>query len=250
MNTLQGRVAIVTGSSSGIGQAIAKRLGAEGASVLVTYNKHADGARETAEAIRHNGGSNTGRAEIVEVDVSQPQQVERMFQACLDSLGRPDILVNNAGVGTLQPLEEVTEEIYEQVFGLNAKGTLFCLKQAATHLADDGRIVNIASSTAVYPWPGAMVYAASKAAVLKYTDVASVELGKRRIMVNSVIPGITETPMTQGLPEDVTKPVAEASPYKRLGRPEDIANVVAFLVGPDGAWVTGQHILANGGSGH
>ena len=243
---LGGKVAIVTGASSGIGRGIAERLGADGTAVVVTYHSDEAGGRETARVITEAGG----RAHVVACDVTRPADSERLFQTCLDTLGTPDILVNNAGIGSLQPLGEITEEDYERVYGLNAKGTLFCLKQAALHLADGGRIVNIASSTAVYPWPGAAVYASSKAAVLKMTDIAAVELGERRILVNAVIPGITETPMTQGLPDDATQPVAEASPYKRLGRPEDIAAVVAFLVGPDAHWVTGQHILANGGSGH
>ena len=178
------------------------------------------------------------------------EATETLFQTCLDTFGQPDILVNNAGVGALLPLAETDEDTFERVFGLNCRGTLFCLKQASLHLKDEGRIVNIGSSSATYPWPGAAMYAASKAAVLKMTEIAAVELGQRRINVNSVIPGITATPMSEALPKEATQPVIEASPWKRLGTPDDIASVVAFLVGPDALWVTGQHILANGGSGH
>ena len=246
MGTLTGKIAIVTGASSGIGRGIAERLGREGASVLVNYNSDEQGGRETADAIIASGS----KAAIVQGDMRHHEATETLFQTCLDTFGQPDILVNNAGVGALLPLAETDEETFERVFGLNCRGTLFCLKQASLHLKDEGRIVNIGSSSATYPWPGAAMYAASKAAVLKMTEIAAVELGQRRINVNSVIPGITATPMSEALPKEATQPVIEASPWKRLGTPDDIASVVAFLVGPDALWVTGQHILANGGSGH
>ena len=246
MAVLTGKVAIVTGASSGIGRGIAQRLAKDGASVLVNYMTDKDGGEATAEVIREAGG----QAQAAEGDMRLPKEIEALFATCLKVFGRPDILVNNAGVGVLQPLAEMTEENYEKVFGLNCRGTLFCLKEASLHMKDGGRIVNIGSSSATYPWPGAAMYASSKAAVLKMTEIAAVELGKRQINVNAVIPGITDTPMSQALPKEATKPVADASPYKRLGTPADIANVVAFLLGPDGLWVTGQAILANGGSGH
>ena len=246
MGTLTGKIAIVTGASSGIGRGIAERLGREGASVLVNYNSDEQGGRETADAIIASGS----KAAIVQGDMRHHEATETLFQTCLDTFGQPDILVNNAGVGALLPLAETDEETFERVFGLNCRGTLFCLKQASLHLKDEGRIVNIGSSSATYPWPGAAMYAASKAAVLKMTEIAAVELGQRRINVNSVIPGITATPMSEALPKEATQPVIEASPWKRLGTPDDIASVVAFLVGPDALWVMGQHILANGGSGH
>ena len=246
MDTLSGKVAIITGASSGIGRGIAERLGREGASVVVNYNSDEAGARETAEAIKASGA----KAAIVQGDMRRHEHTEKLFKECLETFGRPDILVNNAGVGVLKPLAETDEESFERVFGLNCRGTLFCLKQASLHLKDEGRIVNIGSSSATYPWPGAAIYAASKAAVLKMTEIAAIELGVRRINVNSVIPGITATPMSQSLPDSATQPVINASPWKRLGTPDDIASVVAFLVSPDALWVTGQHILANGGSGH
>ena len=246
MANLTGKIAIVTGASSGIGRGIAERLGRDGASVLVNYHSDEDGGRATAEAIMSSGS----KAETAPGDMRNKADVERVFQACLGAFGRPDILVNNAGVGVLQPLAETDDQAFERIFGLNCRGTLFCLGQAATHLNDEGRIVNIGSSSATYPWPGAAMYASSKAAVLKMTEIAAVELAARRINVNSVIPGITDTPMSKALPAEAKQPVIEASPWKRLGTPDDIAAVVAFLVGPDALWVTGQHILANGGSGH
>lgn len=246
MSTLTGKVAIVTGASSGIGRSIAERLGRDGASVLVVYHSGRAGAQKVADTITALGA----KAAIVQGDVSKGADVEGIFRTCLDTFGRPDILINNAGLGILQPLDHFDEAAFETVFGLNCRGTLFALKQAALHLNDEGRIVNIGSSSATYPWPQTAVYASSKAAVLKLTEIAAVEFGPRRINVNSVIPGITATPMSERLPKEATQPIADASPWKRLGLPEDIANVVAFLVGPDSQWVTGQHILANGGSGH
>ena len=246
MAILEGKVAIVTGASSGIGRGIAERLGRDGAAVLVHYHGDEAGARRTADTIRAGGG----HAEIARGDIGVGADVEAVFAQCLERFGRPDILVNNAGLGALQPLAEFDDATFERVFGLNCRGTLHALRQASLHLKDEGRIVNIASSSAVFPWPGTAVYAASKAAVAKMTEIAAVELGERRINVNSVIPGITETPMSAAVPQAAKQPVIDASPWKRLGTPADIAAVVAFLVGPDAAWVTGQHILANGGSGH
>lgn len=244
--SLHGKIAVVTGASSGIGQGIAERLGSEGASVVVHYHGSEPGARQTAERIEAVGS----RAITVAADIRRPAEVEHLFDQCLTAFGRPDIVVNNAGMGVLQPLAETDEDTYDQVFGLNCKGTLFCLRQASRHLNDGGRIVNIASSSAVYPWPNAAMYASSKAAVQKLTEIAAVELGARRINVNCVIPGITQTPMSAALPAEATEPVAAASPWKRLGTPEDIAAVVAFFCGPDSVWVSGQSLLANGGSGH
>jgi 3-oxoacyl-[acyl-carrier protein] reductase len=243
---LENKVAIVTGASSGIGQGIAERLGAEGAAVVVNYFGHDDRAAETVRLIEAAGG----RAVTVQGDVRRADDVQNLFEQCIATFGRPDVLVNNAGMGVLQPLADADEETYDRIYGLNCKGTLFCLKQASLHLNDEGRIVNIASSSAVYPWPNAALYASSKAAVQKLTEIAAVELGSRRINVNCVIPGITRTPMSAALPAAATEPVAAASPWKRIGTPEDIAAVVAFFCGPDSHWVTGQALLANGGSGH
>ena len=246
MGPLDGKVAIVTGASSGIGQGIAERLAADGAAVVVNYAGHREGAEQTLAAIKRAGG----RGSIFQADVRDDAQVAALFEHAAATFGQPHILVNNAGKGALQPLAEFDEGTFEDVYGLNVKGTLHCLKYASLHLADEGRVVNIASTSGVYPWPNAAVYASSKAAIEKLTDIAAVELGQRRINVNTVIPGITETPMQAALPKEATEPVKEASPWKRLGQPADIAAVVAFFCGPDSLWVTGQRIIANGGSGH
>ena len=159
MSKLEGKVAIVTGSSQGIGRAIAERLAREGAKTLINYSGNKTGAEECVKAIEAAGGE----AVAVRGDVARTDEVFGIFEACIDAFGKPDILVNNAGVGTLMPLTEVTEEEYERVFNINAKGALFCLKAAAMHLNDHGRVINISSSTTMFPMKGAAIYAASKA---------------------------------------------------------------------------------------
>ena len=241
---LKGKVALVTGASQGIGRGIAEHLAHEGAQVVVNYRGNAEAAEEVVASITSAGG----RAHAVQADVSHIPDIETLFAEALQAFGRVDILVNNAGVATLQPLSEITEAEFDHVFGLNAKGTLFCLQGAAKHLADGGRVVNIASSTVDFPTEGAYIYAGSKAAVKKYTQIAALELGKRGITVNTVTPGVTETPLSQKLPASFTDPVIASSPFKRLGKPDDIAQVVAFLCSDGARWITGQDVLVNGGA--
>ena len=252
MQSLEGKIALVTGSSQGIGRGIAERLGQDGAQVVVNYASNEAAANEVVAQINSNGGqagaSLLPRAIAVQGNVAKLSNIEQLFKATLEQFGKLDILINNAGVATLLPLADITEAEFDRVFSLNAKGTLFCLKQAALHLADGGRIINIASSTVDFPTEGAYIYAGSKAAVKKYTQIAAQELGKRGITVNTVTPGVTETPMSSRLPESFMQPVIESSPFKRLGTPQDIADVVAFLASEDARWITGQDILVNGGA--
>ena len=244
MKTQQDKVALVTGASQGIGRGIAERLAEDGIKIVINYVGNEKAAAEVVNGITAQGST----AFAIQADISKPNDVERLFQQTVAKFGRLDILVNNAGVATLLPLPEITEAEFDRVFGLNAKGTLFCLKQAALHLTDNGRVVNIASSTVDFPTEGAYIYAGSKAAVKKYTQIAALELGKRGITVNTVTPGVTETPMSSKLPASFTQPVIDSSPFKRLGKPEDIANVVAFLVSDAARWITGQDVLVNGGA--
>lgn len=244
MKPLEGKIALVTGSSQGIGRGIAERLGKDGAKVVINYASNEVAANEVVAQINSNGG----QAIAVQGDVSKLIDIEHMFNTTLERFGKLDILVNNAGIATLLPLTDITETEFDRVFSLNAKGTLFCLKQAALHLVDNGRVINIASSTVDFPTEGAYIYAGSKAAVKKYTQIAAQELGKRGITVNTVTPGVTKTALSSKLPESFTQPVVESSPFKRLGMPEDIADVVAFLVTEDARWITGQDILVNGGA--
>ncbi|NTV89342.1 MAG: SDR family oxidoreductase [Clostridiales bacterium] len=243
---LKGQVAVVTGASQGIGRAVAELLGRAGASVLVNYIGNDDGAAETMRAIEASGG----KAEGFNGDISVKANIEKMFKICTDKLGKPDILVANAGVGVPpKPLAEITEEDYRFVFDINYKGTLFCLVEAMKRMNDGGRIVVVTSSTIRYPVEGLAVYTSSKSALQALVEVSAPEFAQRGITINSVQPGLTVTPMTKGdLDPGFMKMVEEASPFHRLGQPEDVAEAIGFLCEKRSQWVSGQHITANGGS--
>jgi 3-oxoacyl-[acyl-carrier protein] reductase len=167
MKPLTNKVAIVTGASRSIGRAIAERLAQDGATVAINYRSGADEAKEVIESITSQGGV----AIPIQADVSQVSDIRRLFQTVIDQLGQLDILVNNAGIARAALVSEVTEEDYEAVFGINVRGVLFCLQEAARQMSDNGRIVNVSSSTSVFPSPGLAVYAASKAAEKLFTEV-------------------------------------------------------------------------------
>lgn len=242
MSNLKGKIAIVTGSAQGIGRAIAEKLAQEGAAVVVNSRKINSDVEEVVVGINRRGG----QAIAVEADVSRLPDIENLFRECVRRLGQPDILVNNAGIMSMGNLMEITAEEYERVFSVNSRGVLFSLKAAAEFLNDGGRIVNISSSGTVFPMPGTSVYAASKATVKAYTAIAALELGVRGITVNSVMPGPTATPMTNQIPDEAREMVVNNSPFKRMGQPPDIADVVAFLASDDARWISGQNILVNG----
>lgn len=241
---LEGKVALVTGSSQGIGRAIAERLAQDGATVAINYRSGADQAQEVISSIKSQGGV----AIAIQADVSQVSDIRRLFQTVIDKLRQLDILVNNAGIARAALVTEVTEEDYEAVFGINVRGVLFCLQEAARQMSDNGRIVNVSSSTSVFPSPGLAVYAASKAAEKLFTEVLAKELGGRGITVNSILPGPTSPGMFDSVSPEHKQAAAKSSPFGRLGRAEDIADVVAFLVSEEARWITGQHILTNGGA--
>ncbi|MGF1516084.1 MAG: glucose 1-dehydrogenase [Elainellaceae cyanobacterium] len=242
--SLDNKLAIVTGSSSGIGRAIAERLAKDGATTIINYAHSADDAQEVVSAIEQGGG----KAVAIQADMGQVAEVRRFFQEVSDRFGPLDILVNNAGVAERGAIAEVTEEDYDKIFAINVKGVLFCLQEAAKRVKDGGRIVTISSSVTVYPNPGLAVYAASKAAEKMFTEVLAKEIGNRGITVNSVMPGPTLPGMFRGADEATKEEAAALSPFNRLGEPQDIADVVAFLVTEDARWITGQHILVNGGA--
>ena len=245
MKPLIGKIALVTGASSGIGRAIAQRLASDGALVIVNYNQNVDSAREVIDMIKAQGG----QALSLQADVSNVSQIQTLFKNIIDRFGRIDIVVNNAGIaGQIQPIAEVTEENFDTVFALNAKGALFVLKEAARHLSKQGRIINISSSTAQFPTAGLAVYAASKTVLKVFTEVLAKEVGERGITVNSVLPGPTVPGMFEQAPADFKQQAAALSPFNRLGKAEDVADVVAFLASDQARWITGQHILANGGA--
>ena len=246
MPDLRGKVAVVTGASKGIGAAIAEKLASSGASVVVNYAKSGTEAEALVRKIR-NGGS---RAVAVQADLSKPAEAEKLFQRALKEFGRVDILVNNAGAYEFFPLSSIEEGHFDRLFDLNVKGLLFATKQAAAAFADSGgSIINISSVVSTSPKPNGSVYSATKAAVDAITKSLAIELGPKKILVNSVLPGVTETEGLQAAPqaEFFRNYAVSQTPLGRVGQPADIAGVVAFLASDDAKWITGQLITASGG---
>jgi len=244
MSSLSGKVAVVTGASRGIGAAIARRLAADGANVVVNYARSSDAAEKLA---RHIGGSGK-KAIAVQADVSKPDQVQRLFDAAVKNFGHVDIVVNNAGTAPGTPVDKITPEHFNEVFHLNVLGTIQMTVESLRHFPKTGgRIINLSSILATGTTLELSVYGASKAAVEALTRYWAQELGPRNITVNAVAPGLTETDMTSGITEEVKKMIASRTPLGRVGKPEEIADVVAFLASDDARWVTGHTLTASGG---
>ncbi len=244
--TLQGKTAIVTGATGGIGAACARRLAHEGAAVALHYRSQDQVAEALAEAIRAEGG----RAETFQADLADPDAATALVGAALAAFGGLDILVNNAAVGHPAPLEAIDAEHVRRHFGANVESVIFTTQAAAAAFGETGGcIVNISSINAQRPVASAAAYSASKAAVEALTGSHAAELAPRRVRVNAVAPGATDTAMLRAAhaPEVLDQVAARTLYGQRLGRPEDIAAVVAFLAGPDGEWITGQVINASGG---
>jgi Dehydrogenases with different specificities (related to short-chain alcohol dehydrogenases) len=238
------RTAIVTGSSKGIGAAIARRLAADGFAVIVNYASGADAAAAVVKEIEATGG----KAIAVKADIASADGVRTLFDAADQAFGGVDVLVNNAGIMQLSPIAETGDEALERQVAINFGGVFWGAREAANRLREGGRIVNFSSSVVGLYQPGYGVYAATKAAVEAITHILAKELGPRSITVNAVAPGPVETELFMtGKSEDLAKTIKAANPLKRLGQPDDIANLVSFLAGPDGGWVNGQVIRANGG---
>lgn len=243
--TIQARkVAIVTGASGGIGAAVAERLGKDGFTVVVNYAGNAASAEAVVAKIEAAGG----RAVAVQADISDAQAVRRMFDSAETAFGGIDVLINNAGVMTLATIADSDDALFDRQIATNLKGTFNTLREAAKRLRDGGRIVNFSSSVVALLQPTYGVYAATKAAVEAITPILAKELRGRNITVNSIAPGPTATKLfLDGKPQEVIDRLAKLAPLERLGQPEDIADAVAFLAGPDGAWINGQTLRANGG---
>ena len=238
------KVAIVTGASRGIGAAIAERLAKDGFTVLVNYSGDAAPAEALVARIEAAGG----HARTAQADVSDPAAVRRLFDAAETAFGGVDVLVNNAGIMALGTLAEMEDAAFDRLIAVNLKGTFNTLREAATRLRSGGRIVNFSSSVVGLLQPTYALYAATKAAVEAMTGVLAKELRGRDITVNAIAPGPTATDLfLNGKPRELVDRLAKLAPLERLGRPEDIAAAVAFLAGPDGAWINGQTLRANGG---
>jgi 3-oxoacyl-[acyl-carrier protein] reductase len=238
------KVAIVTGASRGIGSAIAKRLASDGFAVIVNYAGRSAEAETLVKQIEEAGG----KAMPVQADVSDARAVERMFDAAESAYGRIDLLVNNAGIMKLAALAESDDTLFDSQIAINLKGSFNTLREAAKRLRNGGRIINLSSSVVGLYQPSYAVYAATKAGVEAMTHVLAKELRGRNITVNAVAPGPTATALfLDGKPQQVIEHLTKLAPLERLGQPEDIANTVAFLAGPDGAWINGQVLRANGG---
>ncbi len=241
---IEGRVAIVTGSSQGIGAAVAERLAADALAVVVNYSSKAAPAEALVRKIEAAGG----RAIAVGADVSDPAAVAQLFTKAEGAFGGVDVLINNAGVMKLALVAETTDELFDQTVAINLKGVFNGMREAAKRLRDGGRIVSFSSSVVGLYQPTYAAYAATKAGIEAMTHVLSKELGKKNITVNAIAPGPVATKLfLDGKSDDDIKPIVERTPLGRLGEPEDIARTISLLVSPDGGWINGQVLRANGG---
>jgi 3-oxoacyl-[acyl-carrier protein] reductase len=249
MRKLEGKVAVVTGASKGIGASIAKHLAAEGASVVVNYASSRAGADLVVAAITALGG----KAIAVRADVSRKADITRLFAEAMKAFGRLDILVNNAGIYLSAPLEEMTEEHFHDHFNLNVLGLLLASQEAIKHIGPEGgSIINISSIVSTLGPPGNCVYSGTKGAVNTITKSLAKELGRRKIRVNGVAPSLVETEGTQAngatAPDHwLRKKVESENALGRIGQPNDIATVAVFLATEDASWVTGETWFVTGG---
>jgi 3-oxoacyl-[acyl-carrier protein] reductase len=244
MSSKINQVAIVTGASRGIGAAVAERLAHDGFTVVVNYA----GGQAQAEALVRKIEAAGGRALAAQGDVANPGDVKRMFDAAEAAFGGVDVLVNNAGVMSLAPLAQSDDALFDRHVAVNLKGSFNTMREAARRLRDGGRIINFSSSVVGLLQPTYAVYAGTKAAIEAMTSVLAKEMRGRGITVNAIAPGPTATDLFfDGKSPELVERLAKLAPLERLGKPEDIAAAVAFLAGPDGAWINGQTLRANGG---
>ncbi len=245
MGVLDGKGAVVTGGSRGIGRAIVERLAADGATVVFNYARSAGKAAEVEDAVRAAGGSAHG----VRLDLAGPGAAEELMAVAGTRFEGLDIPVNNAALEfPVTPIAEVSEELYDTVMTVNARSAFLTVRHAARAMRDNGRIINISTANTTRPAPGNLPYVASKGAVEQITKVAAAELGARGITANAVCPGATDTDLLRHTnPAGALETVAKVTPLGRLGQPADLAAVVAWLAGPDAGWITGQIINATGG---
>ena len=236
------KTALVTGSSRGIGRAIAERLAEDGTAVVINYTRNSKQADETVSGIVAKGG----KAIAIQADISKPAEVRRLFDEAEKAIGALDIVVANAGVFLMKPLEESTEEDYDYVFNTNTKGVFLTLREAAKRVSEGGRIVVVSTGGTKMQFPNGSLYLGSKGAIEQFVRSLSRELGPRFVTVNTLSPGFTETDM---FPDDEQFRThgASLSPFNRIGTSEEVADVAAFLASDAARWVTGQNVQAGGG---
>ncbi len=245
---LNGKVAVVTGASKGIGAAIAKQLAADGASVVVNYSSSKDGADRVVREITSDGG----KAVAVRANMANEPDIRRLFSEARERFGRIDVLVNNAGIYEFSPLEGVTADHFHKQFNLNVLGLILASQEAAKHFGPNGgSIINVSSVLSTVGFPNASVYSATKGAVDAATRSLAKELGPKKIRVNAINPGMVETEgmHSAGIAEsDMRKQVEATTPLGRIGQPQDIAPAVAFLASTDSGWITGETLAVSGGN--
>jgi 3-oxoacyl-[acyl-carrier protein] reductase len=238
------KTAIVTGGSRGIGAAISKRLAADGFAVVINYVGNAQAAGDVVGSIEKAGG----RALAVQGDVSEPEVVRTLFDAAEKAFGGVDVVVNSAGILPTAPIGDATDEDFDRIVAVNLKGTFNGLREAARRMRDGGRIISFSTTVVGTKLENYGLYTATKAAVEALTGILAKEMRGRNIAVNAVAPGPVATDMLlAGRTPEMLEMFAKAAPMERLGTPDDIAGLVSFLAGPDGGWVNGQTIRANGG---
>ena len=244
MTNESNRVAIVTGASRGIGAAVAERLAADGLTVVINYSGDVESAEALAKKIEARGG----RALTAKADVSDANAVRGMFDAAEAAFGGVDVLVNNAGIMRLASIADSDDALFDQQIAINLKGSFNAMREAAKRLRDGGRIVNFSTSVVGIKLETYGVYAATKAAIETMTAILSKEMRGRNISVNAVAPGPVGTELfLNGKSQELIDHMAKMNPLQRLGTPQDIAATVSFLAGPDGGWINGQVLRANGG---
>jgi 3-oxoacyl-[acyl-carrier protein] reductase len=237
---LEGKTALVTGGSRGIGRAIAERLAADGAAIVINYARNEQLAHEVVKAISANGGKAIG----VQADVSKPAEVQRLFSEAEKAIGGLDIVIANAGVHIVKPLIENTEADYDYIFDINTRGVFFTLQEAGRRVRDGGRIVVVSTGGTKMHFANMSLYLGSKGAIEQFARSLSHELGPRNVTVNVLSPGFTDTDM---LPEEYRAYGARLSPFNRVGTAKDVADAAAFLASDAARWVTGENLQAGGG---
>lgn len=244
MTDLKNKTAIITGSSRGLGKKTAIALAKQGANVVVNYNSNESEALSTVNEILSDGGN----AIAIKADVSKSEDINNLFEKTIEHFGKIDIVVNNAGIMVTKFLKDFSEEEFDKQFSINVKSVFLMMKKASETLEQNGRIINISSSTSRLMMPGYAVYSANKSAVEQMTRVFAKEIGSKGITVNAVLPGPIKTELfLNGKSDELINRIASLSAFNRIGEVEDIIPIILFLSGQDSQWITGQNIGINGG---